>query len=90
VNFLIVRIGAIVNSLCSSVKKCIWLPCLGVLLSIGLTGLFSLSAMAVELDFNVSAPTSGTISYDGTGNGLIGADIEVDNVVGTLRTRECR
>lgn len=70
------------NTLCSSVKKYIWLPCLGVLLSIGLTGLFSPSAMAVELDFNISAPTSGTISYDGTGNGLIGANIEVDNVVG--------
>lgn len=52
------------------------------LMLLGLAGFFSPSAMADELDFNISAPTSGTISYDGTGNGLIGADIEVDNVVG--------
>jgi hypothetical protein len=38
--------------------------------------------MAVELDFNISAPTSGTISYDGSGGGLVGSNIEVDNVVG--------
>jgi hypothetical protein len=40
------------------------------------------SAMAVELDFNLSAPTSGTISYGGGGGALIGSNIEVDNVVG--------
>ena len=39
-------------------------------------------AMAVELDFNISAPTSGTISYGGGGGALIGSNIEVDNVVG--------
>lgn len=39
-------------------------------------------ALAVQLDFNISAPTSGSISYDGTGGGLIGSNIEVDNVVG--------
>src|SRR4249920_1180442 len=40
------------------------------------------AAMAVELDFNISAPTSGTISYGGGGGALIGSNIEVDNVVG--------
>jgi len=40
------------------------------------------SAMAVELDFNLSAPTSGTIAYGGGGGALIGSNIEVDNVVG--------
>jgi hypothetical protein len=40
------------------------------------------TAMAVELDFNISAPTSGTISYGGGGGALIGSNIEVDNVVG--------
>jgi hypothetical protein len=56
--------------------------CLVLLAGIALTGLLSPSAMAVELDFNISAPTSGTISYDGSGGGLIGTNIEVDNVVG--------
>jgi hypothetical protein len=47
------------------------------------TGLFVAPAtMAVELDFNLSAPTSGTISYGGGGGALIGSNIEVDNVVG--------
>lgn len=40
------------------------------------------AAMAIELDFNLSAPTSGTISYGGGGGALIGSNIEVDNVVG--------
>lgn len=53
-----------------------------LMLSIGLTGLFTQSAMAVELNFNINAPTSGFVSYDGTGGGLIGANIEVDHVVG--------
>lgn len=44
--------------------------------------LVSRPALAVQLDFNISAPTSGSISYDGTGGGLIGTNIEVDNVVG--------
>lgn len=56
--------------------------CLALMLGAVLTGFFSPSAMAVELDFNISAPTSGTISYNGSGGGLIGTDIEVDNVVG--------
>ena len=47
------------------------------------TGFFvAPAAMAVELDFNLSAPTSGTISYGGGGGALIGSNIEVDNVVG--------
>jgi hypothetical protein len=40
------------------------------------------SAMAVELDFNLSAPTSGTVTYAGGGGALVGSNIEVDNVVG--------
>ena len=40
------------------------------------------AAMAVEIDFNLSAPTSGTITYGGGGGALIGNNIEVDNVVG--------
>jgi hypothetical protein len=40
------------------------------------------SAMAVELDFNLSAPTSGTVTYGGGGGALAGSNIEVDNVVG--------
>jgi len=54
-------------------------------IAIGLwvTGLLVVpAAMAVELDFNLSAPTSGTISYSGGGRALIGSNIEVDNVVG--------
>ena len=56
-----------------------------VAMAIGLwvTGLLvAPAAMAVELDFNLSAPTSGTISYGGGGGALIGSNIEVDNVVG--------
>lgn len=44
--------------------------------------LTSPSAMAVSLDFNIGAPTSGTVSYGGGGGALIGSNIEVDNVVG--------
>ncbi|ALA61151.1 hypothetical protein [Nitrospira moscoviensis] len=44
--------------------------------------LVSRPALAVQLDFNISAPTSGSVSYDGTGGGLIGTNIEVDNAVG--------
>ncbi|NGZ04048.1 MAG: hypothetical protein CV090_13475 [Nitrospira sp. WS238] len=39
-------------------------------------------AMAMELNFNIVAPTTGSISYDGIGGGLIGTTIDVDNVVG--------
>jgi hypothetical protein len=44
--------------------------------------LISQSAMAVSLDFNIGAPTSGSVSYAGGGGALIGSNIEVDNVVG--------
>jgi len=44
--------------------------------------LISPSAMAVEINFNISAPTSGTVSYAGGSSDLIGSNIEVDNVVG--------
>ena len=56
-----------------------------VTMAIGLwvTGFFvAPAAMAVELDFNISAPTSGTITYGGSGGALVGSNIEVDNVVG--------
>lgn len=59
-----------------------WRLGLALVLGTALTGFFSPSARAVELDFNISAPTSGTISYGGTGGGLTGTNIEVDNVVG--------
>jgi hypothetical protein len=45
--------------------------------------LFAGTAIALPvLDFGIVAPTSGTISYDGGDDPLIGSDIEVDNVVG--------
>lgn len=41
------------------------------------------SAKAVSLDFNIGAPTPGTVSYDGSvGGALVGSNIGVDNVVG--------
>lgn len=58
------------------------LLCRLLLLSAALTGFFSAGAMAVELDFNISAPTSGAVSYAGSGGALTGINIEVDNVVG--------
>lgn len=54
----------------------------GLMVNALLIGFFSQSAMAMTLDFNLSAPTSGTISYNGSGGGLTGSNIEVDNVVG--------
>ncbi len=62
--------------------SCAWRLCLAMVLGTILTGFFSATAMAVELDFNISAPTSGTISYNGAGGGLTGLNIEVDEVVG--------
>ncbi len=38
--------------------------------------------MAMEIDFNIGSPTSGTISYGGGGGALIGSGIDVDTVVG--------
>ncbi|NWF71606.1 MAG: hypothetical protein HXY51_00980 [Nitrospirae bacterium] len=40
------------------------------------------AAKAVSLDFNIGAPTAGTVSYAGGSTALIGTGIEVDNVVG--------
>lgn len=52
-------------------------------LGLWVTGLLiSPSAMAISLDFNIGAPTSGTVSYAGSGGALIGSNIEVDSVVG--------
>jgi hypothetical protein len=45
--------------------------------------LFTSSAHSALLDFNLSAPTSGTISFAGGTSPLVGAGIQVDNVVGT-------
>ena len=70
------------DSQVGSIKNYIGAGCLSLLLGIGLMGFFNSSAMAVELDFNLSAPTSGTISYAGGNSDLIGSNIEVDNVVG--------
>ena len=54
-----------------------------IAMSLWVVGLsISPSAMAVELDFNLSAPTSGTVTYAGGGGALAGSNIEVDNVVG--------
>lgn len=63
-------------------RKSAWRLGLACVLGTMLVGFFSPSAMAVELNFNISTPTSGTISYDGTGSRLIGSNIEVDDVVG--------
>ena len=44
---------------------------------------FSAVVSTPSLDFNINAPTSGTISYGGgLSSALMGADIQVDNVVG--------
>lgn len=40
------------------------------------------SAMAMQINFNIVAPTTGAIAYGGTGGALTGTNIDVDNVVG--------
>ncbi len=55
---------------------------LSLLVSGAMFGLSAPSTMAMELNFNIVAPTTGSISYNGTGGGLVGTNIEVDNVVG--------
>jgi hypothetical protein len=62
--------------------KHIYVLSIALVMGIALSSLSVRSAMAVELDFNLSAPTSGTISYAGGNSDLIGSNIEVDNVVG--------
>lgn len=42
----------------------------------------SVSSAAPILDFGVYAPTTGSISYGGGGNPLVGTNISVDNLVG--------
>lgn len=51
-------------------------------LGIALLGASTRPAMAMQLNFNIVAPTTGSISYNGTGGALIGTNIDVDNVVG--------
>jgi hypothetical protein len=51
-------------------------------LGIALLGASTYPAMAMQLNFNIVAPTTGSISYNGTGGALIGTNIDVDNVVG--------
>lgn len=51
-------------------------------LGLALVGPSTYPAMAMQLNFNMNAPTSGSVSYGGTGGGLIGSNIDVDNVVG--------
>ncbi len=53
-----------------------------LVMGIGAFGPATHSAMAMQLSFNMNAPTSGTISYGGTGGALSGSNIDVDNVVG--------
>ena len=40
------------------------------------------SALAMQLNFNIVAPTTGSIAYGGTGGALTGTNIDVDSVVG--------
>ena len=44
--------------------------------------LLTTTTNAATIDFGVEAPTSGTISYAGGAAALIGADIDVDSIVG--------
>ena len=55
-----------------------------ILNGLGISVLFiSVTAQAATtLDFGIKAPTTGTLSYAGGENPLIGADIDVDDVVG--------
>jgi len=53
-----------------------------LLLGSGLLGPSMQSAMAMQLNFNIVAPTTGSIAYGGTGGALTGTNIDVDNVVG--------
>lgn len=40
------------------------------------------SAQASQIDFNIAAPTSGSIDYAGGATPLIGSDIDIDDIVG--------
>ena len=51
-------------------------------LSAAVLGLSSVAVNAAVIDFNIAAPTAGTISYDGIGGSLMGTAIEVDSAVG--------
>lgn len=55
---------------------------LSLILVGGLLALGVGSAQAIELDFDMAAPTSGTISYAGGAASLVGAGIQVDTVTG--------
>jgi hypothetical protein len=60
----------------SKLLKVLLLSVLAVFLVVG-------NVMAAPiLDFNIAPPTSGTISYAGDDNPLIGTNIQVDNVTG--------
>lgn len=52
------------------------------ILSVAVLGLSSVAVNAAVIDFNIAAPTAGTISYDGIGGALLGVAIEVDSVAG--------
>ncbi len=54
-----------------------------LVLGIALMGPSTDPAMAMQLNFNMNAPTSGSVSYGGIGGGLVGSNIDLDNVVGT-------
>lgn len=53
-----------------------------LMLGLVLVGASTGPAMAMELNFNMNAPTSGSVSYAGTGGGLVGSNIDVDSIVG--------
>lgn len=55
---------------------------LSLMLGSGLFNPSTHSAMAMQLNFNIIAPTTGSIAYGGTGGALTGTNIDVDNVVG--------
>jgi hypothetical protein len=53
-----------------------------LVLGLAIVGPSTHPAMAMQLNFNIVAPTTGSIAYAGTGGALIGSNIDVDSVVG--------
>src|SRR5262245_22232626 len=79
------RIGVCGMSIAMRLSSTLKVPTLMFALATGVW-LFGLSlapsVMAMSLNFNVTAPSSGTVSYAGSGGVLTGTTIEVDSVVG--------
>ena len=53
-----------------------------VVASVFSSAAFSAVVSSPSLDFNIAAPTSGTVSFAGGTSALVGTDIQVDTVVG--------